>query len=512
MSEIIDPEVIANATRVSAAGTELYIVDHEQRLKALAAGEVSDLRLDYASYDSQNVALKNSEFTVRQASEAGETIWHYSGTMGFDKNAGVGEDNFFEALKSLADQSPDFRVESLYFSNLRLMVCKELGMYAAVNFFSETGRVTYHSSYAGNGRSKPIRVELLPMVNEKIGTDRRDEQFLAHVRGYLLALNSLARVATNRQTAFTTCISTGEGCKHYHDESGNADDQYDKQSLGDATGHLEAEQPRRCVTLDDIGGNEEIKKDMRLIITSYTKPELMKKWGVRRPRGVMLYGPPGTGKSMFAEAVASEIGGKTWYIDSADIYDKWIGNSQKNIKAIFDEAEKRTEPTVMVWNEFEGLISNPKRNEGSGDSTLTSVMSDFKKRSERLGEINPNIIMFAMTNNIDDINDAILRSGRFDVKHYVAPPNDSARMEIMAIKLSEAINSLTTADFTPFADDINIPSLVSATDGMTGADVEELLRRAQFEKAMQETVSTDTENLRITTADLLRHINGMRQS
>jgi len=112
----------------------------------------------------------------------------------------------------------------------------------------------------------------------------------------------------------------------------------------------------RRVSLDQVGGLDDIVGQLRQIAVSFQHPDAMARWGARRPQGVLMYGPPGTGKTMLARALAHEIGARFEEIHTPDILDKWLGASERNIKRIFRDARRYREPTVMLFDEFDSII------------------------------------------------------------------------------------------------------------------------------------------------------------
>ncbi len=113
----------------------------------------------------------------------------------------------------------------------------------------------------------------------------------------------------------------------------------------------------RTVTLDQVGGLADIVAELRQIAVSFRHPEAMARWGARRPQGILMYGPPGTGKTMLSRALANEIGADFREIRTPEILDKWLGGSERNIKQIFRDARRYRVPTLMLFDEFDSIVS-----------------------------------------------------------------------------------------------------------------------------------------------------------
>ena len=106
-----------------------------------------------------------------------------------------------------------------------------------------------------------------------------------------------------------------------------------------------------------VGGLADVVAELRQIAVSFRHPEAMARWGARRPQGLLMYGPPGTGKTMLSRALANEIGADFREIRTPEILDKWLGGSERNIKQIFRDARRYRVPTLILFDEFDSIIS-----------------------------------------------------------------------------------------------------------------------------------------------------------
>ncbi|MDG6104288.1 AAA family ATPase [Dactylosporangium aurantiacum] len=263
------------------------------------------------------------------------------------------------------------------------------------------------------------------------------------------------------------------------------------------------------VRLDDVGGLEDVVAQFRDVAVSFRHPEVMARWGATRPQGILLYGPPGTGKTMLARALANEIGGELREIRTPEILDKWVGNSEKNIQRIFADARRLRHPTVLLFDEFDSIISYTGAAFDAAGQMINAVAGIFKQEMNTLIEHNPNVIVVATTNFPDRVDASLIRSGRFDLKLSVPPPGPQARADILTKLLRRLISRHEVGGFRLFADDVDVTALAAASTGMTGADFKEALRRAQLDKAMHE-ARHGTPPSPITQADLLAAIRAVR--
>ncbi len=259
------------------------------------------------------------------------------------------------------------------------------------------------------------------------------------------------------------------------------------------------------MTLDQVGGLDAVVAEFRQIAASFQHPQAMARWGARRPQGILLYGPPGTGKTMLARALANEIGATFKEIRTPEILDKWLGASERNIKRIFRDARRYREPTVMLFDEFDSIISYTGGGEDAASQALNAVAGIFKQEMNTLIEANPNVIVVATTNFPERVDQSLIRSGRFDVKLAIPVPDADGRREILAKAMRQLIIEHEVAEFRMFADDVDAAELAADCPGFTGADLKELLRRAQLAKAMQE-ARTGVASTPITQSDLRQHL------
>jgi transitional endoplasmic reticulum ATPase len=242
----------------------------------------------------------------------------------------------------------------------------------------------------------------------------------------------------------------------------------------------------RTVTLDQVGGLADLVAELRQIAVSFRHPEAMARWGARRPQGILMYGPPGTGKTMLSRALANEIGADFREIRTPEILDKWLGGSERNIKQIFRDARRYRVPTLLLFDEFDSIISYAGAGGDAASQAINAVAGIFKQEMNDLIEANPNVIVVATTNFPHRVDDSLIRSGRFDVKISVPKPDEVSRAEIFRKMIAELAAVHEEPGFTMFAADLDLAELGRLSHGMTGADIKEVLRRVQLAKAMQD--------------------------
>ena len=218
------------------------------------------------------------------------------------------------------------------------------------------------------------------------------------------------------------------------------------------------------VTYEDIGGlGEELKKVREMIELPLRHPEIFEKLGVEPPKGVLLYGPPGTGKTLLAKAVANESNANFIAINGPELMSKFYGESEKNLRAVFEEAEKNA-PSIIFIDEIDAIA--PKREEVTGEverrvvATLLSMMDGLKSRGK--------VVVIAATNRQDSLDPALRRGGRFDREIELGVPDRKGRKEILQIHTRAM----------PLTEDVNLDEWADVTYGYVGADLEALCKEA----------------------------------
>jgi SpoVK/Ycf46/Vps4 family AAA+-type ATPase len=122
---------------------------------------------------------------------------------------------------------------------------------------------------------------------------------------------------------------------------------------------------------------------------------------------VLLFGPPGTGKTMLAKAIAKCSGAWFLNVSLSDIFDKYVGEGEKNVRAIFTLARKLGGPVVIFLDEVDAVFGT-RRSDGSG-SSRREVMNEFMSEWDGLSSKNDGIVVLGATNRPFDLDDAILR-------------------------------------------------------------------------------------------------------
>ncbi len=184
------------------------------------------------------------------------------------------------------------------------------------------------------------------------------------------------------------------------------------------------------ISFAELGGMEALKKMFRLEIVELLKnPGLATRYGKSFRGGYLLYGPPGCGKSMLAEAVAGEAGLALARANINSILNMYVGNSEKNLAAIFAQA-RRNQPALVFFDEIDALGGKRENLDQQWQKTLVNV---FLAEMDRIERNRDKIVVFGATNAPWDIDAALRRSGRLGKEVFVPPPDEKSRAEIISL-------------------------------------------------------------------------------
>lgn len=250
------------------------------------------------------------------------------------------------------------------------------------------------------------------------------------------------------------------------------------------------------VRLTDVGGMAEVKARLEAaFLAPLRNPELVKLYGKSLRGGLLLYGPPGCGKTFIARAVAGEMGARFLSVGLADILDMFIGQSERNLRELFDTA-RRNAPCVLFLDEIDALgqkRSHLRNSAGRG------VVNQLLSEMDGLERDNDGVYVLGATNHPWDVDVALRRPGRFDRMLLVLPPDEPARVAILQFHLRAR----------PIAN-IDLQKLARLTDGYSGVDLAHVCESAA-EQALLDSARSGTVRM-IEMPDLERAVRDVHPS
>lgn len=244
----------------------------------------------------------------------------------------------------------------------------------------------------------------------------------------------------------------------------------------------------------DIGGQTILKRKLKeMVQLPLLAAPTFHKLGIKAPKGLLLYGPPGCSKTMTAKALASESGLNFLAIKGPEMFDKYVGESERKIREIFNKA-RQSAPSIVFIDEIDAIALDRESGEGShvGKQVLNTMLNEIDGVEELKG-----VVVIGATNRPDAIDPALLRPGRLDRHVYVSPPDADARREIFV---------KNTCKFNLSEGEELLDELVKWSEGFSGSECVllcqeaglnaimassdpahvELVKKVDFEKALGE--------------------------
>lgn len=222
------------------------------------------------------------------------------------------------------------------------------------------------------------------------------------------------------------------------------------------------------LTLNDLIGNDQAKLEIKEIVDMIAYPEKFEASGAIVPRGMLFVGPPGVGKTLFARAIANDVGIPFYVVEGGSISGIIMGMGVLKLKTIFAKL-RRHKKAILFIDEIDSIGSRRSQDRGMGGimdmnmtlNTLLTEMDGFK---------GSNVIIIGATNNDGILDPALMRAGRMDRKIYFQLPNQDERKDLFAYYLSKVKS----------ADDVNLPELAKLTQNHSPAEIATVVNEASL--------------------------------
>ena len=215
---------------------------------------------------------------------------------------------------------------------------------------------------------------------------------------------------------------------------------------------------------DEVAGVDEVRAELQEVVEFLRHPGRFEKLGARVPRGVLLYGPPGTGKTLMAKAIAHESGATFYFASASSFVEMFVGVGAARIRRLFSAARKN-QPAIIFIDELDAVggqrSGGPSSQEHNQTLNQLLVELDGFNESQRL-------VVIGASNRLQDLDQALLRPGRFDRHVNVSPPDLRGREEILAVHTRGK----------PLDDDVDLHEIARRTSGLNGADLASLANEA----------------------------------
>jgi len=235
------------------------------------------------------------------------------------------------------------------------------------------------------------------------------------------------------------------------------------------------------VTWDDIGGLEDVKKNLQeLILYPIEHPDKFHKFGMNPSKGVLFYGPPGCGKTLLAKAVAHECSSNFISVKGPELLTMWFGESEANVREIFDKA-RGASPCVLFFDELDSVGTARGSSQGDAGGAGDRVLNQLLTEMDGVG-VKKNLFFIGATNRPDILDEALIRPGRLDQLIYIPLPDKPSRSSVLKAVLRKS----------PVAPNITFDFLGDLTEGFTGADLTELCQRAT-KAAIRESIEAEEQ-------------------
>ena len=337
-------------------------------------------------------------------------------------------------------------------------------------------------------------------ANEAIQFDRQGSKGMAVSRyqrasEVLLKLCSLYPEAPTNKVYMEHIENFRRRIKELNDQGVHAGASRSSQLAVEQTEHFSPIQ-KPNVRWNDIADLRDAKMAVEeSVIYPAKRPDL---FPLGWPRGILFFGPPGCGKTLLAAAIATEINADFFCIDAASVMDKWLGQSEKNVAGLFQDARKASasgRPAIIFIDEVDSLVGIRADEVGGEVRTRNQFLKEMDSISDKSAPLH--VYVVGATNKPWALDEAFIR--RFQKRIFVPLPNTEARTELV---------SIYSKDLT-MSSDVSADELVRMSEGYSASDIRDILQSAQIKvvrELFQSQKITDRSRPRAISMEDIREI------
>jgi cell division protease FtsH len=219
-----------------------------------------------------------------------------------------------------------------------------------------------------------------------------------------------------------------------------------------------------AVSWDEVAGLDEAKDELREVVDFLRDPKRFEALGARVPKGILFHGPPGTGKTLAAKAIATESGAKFYAQSASAFVEMFAGLGAARIRKLFEEARENA-PSIVFIDELDavGVARTGTGFNREQDQTLNQLLVELDGFGPR-----DQVVVMGASNRLQDLDQALLRPGRFDRQILISPPDLKGRGDILAVHTRDK----------PLGADVDLQVVARHTAGLTGADLANICNEA----------------------------------
>lgn len=260
-------------------------------------------------------------------------------------------------------------------------------------------------------------------------------------------------------------------------------------------------------SLDEVKGMDYAKNTLYNTVIASFSPERQKEYKENRislPNGILLYGPPGCGKTYIVKAVAAQANLPLYQIKMSEFGSKYVGETSNRLKQVFDQLRtkfKNTgEASILFFDECDSFF----RKVGENEQWRTDDVNTLKEEMNNAGR--DGIIIIAATNEITQLNDALVRDGRFDDKIFIDFPDKDARFGLIEASLENRVKTRNI-----LKDLKAIQKLADMTDGMPSAGITTVINKVVKNAVDKKQKEVTFEDLKKAFEDKIKETSQMKK-